>query len=70
MMEDWNYEVRVVHDDYTVIAQWCEQHIGPFGQDWYRLGNDIAMMVFEHNVGTMYYFRQAEHAVLFRLMWA
>lgn len=70
MMEDWQYEVHVLHDDYTLIEEWCEQYIGKFDQEWYRLGNDIAMLVFEHNLGTRYYFRQAEHAVLFRLRWA
>lgn len=67
---DWPYRVEIYHHDWYTVQQWCEQTIGEFDQDWYKLGVDIAQMVQDDRLQTVWLFRREDHAMLFRLRWA
>lgn len=52
------------------VCAWCEQNIGVFDQDWYKLGEDIAAQGFNPGYQSTYLFRDERHAVLFKLKWS
>ena len=39
---DWNYCIKIKHQDWQVVETWCQQNIGQFNQKWYKLGIDMA----------------------------
>ncbi len=51
------------------VCAWCEQNIGQFDQDWYKLGEDIAAQSIMTDYKSTYLFRDERHAVLFKLRW-
>ncbi len=66
---DWPYVCYTSHP-YPEVQDWCEQTIGRFDRDWYKLGEDIAAQSIMSDYKSTYLFRQEQHAVLFRLRWA
>ena len=51
------------------VVAWCEQNIGEFDQDWYKLGEDIMAQSIYTDYKSTYMFRDERHAVLFKLRW-
>jgi hypothetical protein len=66
---DWPYRVEIYHADWLPLQAWCEQTIGEFDRDWYKLGMDLAEMVENGCMKTVWLFRRADHAMLFKLRW-
>lgn len=66
---DWPHVCYTSHPWIEVCA-WCEQNIGRFDQEWYKLGEDIAAQGFDPGYRSTYMFRDERHAVLFKLRWA
>lgn len=66
---EWIHRVKVCRDDWPDMQQWCQENIGEFDRDWYKLGID-PMAVFIGGAETTWYFKQEKHAVLFLLRWA
>ncbi len=52
------------------VCAWCEQNIGEFDRDWYKLGEDIAAQSIMSDYKSTYLFRDERHAMLFKLRWA
>jgi hypothetical protein len=52
------------------VCAWCEQNIGKFDREWYKLGEDIAAQGFDPGYRSTYIFRDERHAVLFQLRWS
>ena len=69
MGPDWKYCINLDRDDWDDIQTWCMKYIGKFDRDWYKLGIDPAEYVVTGRTRTTWYFRQHEHAVLFKLRW-
>ena len=69
MMQDWPYHITIENPDWYSAQLWCEANIGEFDRDWYKLGIDPAEYVIDGRTRTTWYFRQHEHAVLFKLRW-
>jgi hypothetical protein len=66
---DWLYTCYT-NDPYPEVQEWCEHNIGEFGQDWYKLGEDImAMSMNPSTYKSTYMFKDGKHAVLFMLRW-
>jgi hypothetical protein len=66
---DWPYVCYTKHP-YPAVQDWCENNIGEFDRDWYKLGEDImAMSMNPSTYKSTYMFRKEEHAVLFQLRW-
>lgn len=70
MSSDWQYCITIERNEWAETEQWCKTHIGEFGRDWYKLGMDPAEYLIHDRTRTIWYFRQHEHAVLFKLKWA
>lgn len=68
--KDWPYRVEICTSDWSPVQLWCEQTIGEFDQDWYKLGVDLAEMLDNGLMRTVWLFRREDHAMLFRLKWA
>lgn len=68
--KDWPYRVEICTSDWLPVQLWCEQTIGEFDQDWYKLGVDLAEMLDNGLMRTVWLFRREDHAMLFRLKWA
>lgn len=68
--KDWPYRVEICTSDWYPVQLWCEQTIGEFDQDWYKLGVDLAEMLDNGLMRTVWLFRREDHAMLFRLRWS
>jgi hypothetical protein len=66
---DWPYLCYTSHPWIEVCA-WCEQNIGQFDQEWYKLGEDIMAQGIMTDYKSTYMFRDERHAMLFQLRWA
>lgn len=69
-VDDWPYRVTICTTNWYPVQLWCEQAIGEFDRDWYKLGVDLAEMVVDGRMITVWLFRREDHAMLFRLRWA
>lgn len=67
--EDWPHICYTSHP-WPEVCAWCEQNIGKFDQEWYKLGEDIAAQSIMTDYKSTYLFRHEKHAMLFRLRWA
>ena len=65
---DWPYVCYTSHP-YPEVQEWCAANIGEFGQEWYKLGEDIAAQSILSDYKSTYMFRDEHHAVLFMLRW-
>jgi hypothetical protein len=66
---DWPYVCYTSHP-YPEVCAWCEQNIGQFNQEWYKLGEDIAAQSIMSDYKSTYMFRDQRDAMLFQLRWA
>jgi hypothetical protein len=64
------HEVIIYNDDWHLAQTWCEENVGRFDQDWYKLGIDPVDRLFFAKTQTIWYFRRAEDATMFKLKWA
>ena len=69
MSKDWPYHITIENPDWYQAQLWCEAHIGEFDRDRYKLGIDPAEYVIDGRTRSTWYFRQHQHAVLFKLRW-
>ena len=69
MNPDWPYVCYTQHD-WPEVCAWCEQTIGEFDRDWYKLGEDIAAQSINPGYASTYLFRTEQHAMLFQLKWS
>ena len=58
------------HHPYPEVEQWCQDQIGPWNEEWYKLGDDPAAQIFNPGYRSVYYFRTEEQALLFTLKWS
>jgi hypothetical protein len=65
---EWPYLCYTSHP-YPEVQDWCEQNIGQFDQEWYKLGEDVAAQSIMSDYKSTYMFKSEKHAVLFRLRW-
>ena len=63
---NWPYICYTSHP-YPEVCAWCEQNIGKFDQEWYKLGEDIAAQSINPDYKSTYMFKSEKHAVLFKL---
>ena len=68
--KDWPYRVEICTSDWYPVQLWCEQIIGEFDQDWYKLGIDPAEYVIDGRTRSTWYFKREQDAVMFKLRWA
>ena len=66
--DEWPY-VCYTGANWPDVVAWCEQNIGEFDQDWYKLGEDIMAQSIYTDYKSTYMFRDERHAVLFKLRW-
>ena len=64
--EAWPWVCYTSHA-WPEVCAWCEQNIGKFDRDWYKLGEDIAAQSIMSDYKSTYLFRDERHAVLFKL---
>lgn len=69
MNPDLKYQVVIHNDNWHLAQEWCEQTIGVFDQDWYKLGIDPVAHLFTNQTESIWYFRSEKDAVLFSLRW-
>lgn len=68
---DLPYRVKVRNPDWASAQEWCNQYVGEFDKDWYKMGVDIAEFVNgEQNIFTVWFFRLEKDAILFALRWS
>ena len=58
-----------VECDWWEAEQWCNEYVGLWNVDWYKLGIDPAAAIFGNNT-THWYFKDEQKMVLFLLRWA
>lgn len=68
MNPDLKYKV-IIYNDWQLAQDWCEQTVGVFDQDWYKLGIDITMQLFDERIESVWYFRSDKDAAMFALKW-
>jgi hypothetical protein len=66
--DEWPY-VCYTGAHWSEVQVWCEQNIGEYDRDWYKLGEDIAAQSIYTDYKSTYMFRDERHAVLFKLKW-
>jgi hypothetical protein len=66
---EWKYHISIVNPDWHLAEVWCIDNIGPFGENWYKLGMDIAHLI-DLQWHTEWYFKKEQDYVLFSLVWA
>jgi hypothetical protein len=66
--DEWPY-VCYTGANWPDVVAWCEQNIGVFDQEWYKLGEDPAAMMIYTDYKSTYMFRDERHAMLFKLKW-
>jgi hypothetical protein len=52
------------------VVPWCEQQLGKFNQDWYRLGRDPAADLMQPYGPDIYYFDNKKYHMWFTLRWS
>lgn len=67
---DWPYKIVINELDWYAVQLWCEENIGLFDQDWYKLGIDPMMNLNNGTSETTWYFKTHKNAVLFSLRWS
>jgi hypothetical protein len=67
---DWRYHIVINNPEWPLAQEWCEENIGPFGEQWYKLGIDILGFLDGPKWQTEWYFKREQDAVLFQLKWA
>lgn len=65
---EWPY-VEYTSHPWPEVCAWCEQNIGEFDQDWYKLGEDIAAQSIMTDYKSTYLFKREQDVLLFRLKW-
>lgn len=58
-----------VECDWWEAEQWCNEYIGKWNEDWYKLGIDPAASMFGNNT-THWFFEDEQKQLLFILRWA
>jgi hypothetical protein len=66
---DWPHICYTSHP-WVEVCAWCEQNIGEFDRDWYKLGEDIMAQGILTDYKSTYMFRREQDAVMFMLRWA
>jgi len=66
---DWPHICYTSHP-WTEVCAWCEQNIGTFDREWYKLGEDIMAQGIMTDYKSTYMFRREQDAVLFKLRWS
>lgn len=67
---DWPYCITIHEPNWVDVEQWCNDYIGQFDQDWYKLGIDPAESLITNNIHTTWYFKNQKDIILFELKWA
>ena len=67
---DLPHRVILQNADWTSAQAWCDQHVGNFGQDWYKLGIDPLASMVHGPLQTIWFFRREADAVAFSLKWS
>lgn len=70
-LTDFKYKVDVACD-WVAAQDWCVEHIGQFGVDWYKFGIDIAPTVSRGPNGeitTTWVFKDEAMMTMFLLKW-
>lgn len=67
MNSDLTHVAYTLHP-YPDVQDWCEENIGEFDVEWYKLGEDIAGL-FDPEYRSTYYFRTEQQALMFTLRW-
>ena len=55
--------------DWSDAQNWCEEYVGEFNEDWYKLGIDPAASLFGDDT-TTWFFKEEEKMMLFMLKWS
>ncbi len=64
----WECKTLHPHDE---VVPWCEAQFGPFDDQWYRYGTDIAQGIMAGADFYDYYrFQNQQAAMLFQLKWS
>jgi len=66
---EWKYHITICNPDWHLAEAWCIDNIGPFGENWYKLGMDIAHLI-DLKWNTEWYFKNEQDYILFSLVWA
>ena len=69
MMDPEWHHVVIYNNDWPAAEEWCQQHIGEFDQDWYKLGIDAADWFRDGPICTRWYFKKEKDAIIFSLKW-
>jgi len=60
--------------DWGEVERWCDENVGKWNQDWYKLGIDVARLVIaieskDYYVETTWFFREERDKTMFLLRW-
>lgn len=58
-----------INCDWPAAQAWCEENVGEFNVDWYKLGIDPAASLFGDTT-TTWFFKDEEKMLLFLLKWS
>jgi hypothetical protein len=53
---------------YPEVEQWCLDHVGPWKDTWYKLGQDMAAVIVDYRTQE-YWFKFEEDRLMFVLRW-
>jgi hypothetical protein len=67
--EQWPWVCYTSHP-WPLVVEWCNNIIGEYDRDWFKLGEDKAAQSIMTDYKSTYLFRNEQHAVLFRLKWS
>lgn len=65
---EWKYNITVTYSNWIEMQNWCENYIGEFDKDWYKLGID-PMMWLNGDTSSTWYFKKEKDIILFKLRW-
>jgi hypothetical protein len=69
MNPDLTHEIIIHNNDWHLAEEWCNQNIGAFNQEWYKLGIDPMDNLLYEKTPSVWYFRREQDAVAFALRW-
>lgn len=58
-----------IHCDWWDAQHWCEEHVGEFNVDWYKLGIDPMEGLYGEPTST-WFFKDEQKMLLFMLRWS
>lgn len=66
---EWKYSINLYNVNWPIVQEWCEEYIGEFDVDWYKLGIDPVEFISNKEFYTTWLFKDEKKYIHFKLRW-